>query len=164
MALNESEMAKIKELLAGVDGKLIQAYADNRVWQARKTIETSIGIMPNATARLKAIEDAAAKSISELKMENLTLRKCFEKQIDPDKVSKLGMQFQNEKDLEEKLNLLKGDIELRKNKSLNELLAASPKPQAGQGQDTPLTEHEKWISQQSPADQIVLRNNKQNRI
>jgi hypothetical protein len=156
MALTPEQYNKVKALLSSEDGKLYQAYLDQRITEGIKKAQTNVAILPNAVERLKAIEDAASKKVSELEMKNKVLRACFEKGISFESVEKLGLVFNDESEIEKKLGILGKDVELKKNKDLNELLASMPKPQSGQQYESPTTPLEKWKAKLPADEQIAL--------
>ena len=157
MALTPEQYNKVKALLSSEDGKLYQAYIDQRITDGIKKAQTNVAILPNAVERLKAIEDAANKKVSELEMKNKVLRKCFEKGISFESIEKLGIAFTDEKSIDEKLGILGKDVELKKNKDLQEfIINNSHKPQLGIQRDSPQTDLEKWKAKLPADEQIAL--------
>jgi hypothetical protein len=157
MALNELELNKVKELLASPDGKLLQAYVDQRVTQAIKKASTNVAVVPNAVERLKAIEEKADAKISELEMKTKVMKACYEKHIDFNTIEKLGIVFTDEKEIDEKLKMLAKDVELKRQNDLNEfIMNNSHKPQSGQQRDSPQTDLEKWKATLPADEQIAL--------
>jgi hypothetical protein len=156
MALNELELNKVKELLASPDGKLLQAYVDQRVTQAIKKASTNVAVVPNAVERLKAIEEKADAKISELEMKTKVMKACYEKHIDFNTIEKLGIVFTDEKEIDEKLKMLAKDVELKRQNDLNAFLASMPKPQSGQQFDSPVSDLEKWKAKLPADEQIAL--------
>jgi len=157
MALNPEQLAKVKALLSSEDGKIYQAYLDQRITDGIKKAQTNVAILPNAVERLKAIEDAANKKVSELEMKNKVLRKCFEKGISFESVEKLGIVFNDEKEIDSKLGILGKDVEAKKNKDLHEfIINNSHIPQSGQQRDSPQTDLERWKAKLPADEQIAL--------
>jgi hypothetical protein len=130
------EMEKIKTLLAGEDGKLLQSYADSRVAQALKTHAEKNPGLKDAGDRLIKIKEATDNKVKSLELKNKVIKACYDKKIDYEAVEKLGIVFNDESEIETKLSVLGKDVALNKDKELNEkLLLNQHKPQSSQVQE-----------------------------
>jgi hypothetical protein len=132
MTLAEQEQATLKTLLEGEHGKIIQSYVDSKISNAiRATLEKNPGL-PDVAKRIETIKTEYDKNIKQLEMSNKVLRRCYEKGIDYKTIESLGINFNDEKEIDNKLNLLQKDIELKKANDFAELVSKMPKPGMGQ--------------------------------
>lgn len=134
--LNEIDQATMKELLAGENGKLIQGYSDSRVSQAVKTTLEKNPSALNAGKRLQVIQEAADKRIKQLELDKIVLRKCYESGLDYSIIEKLGLSFENEESIDEKLDTLKASMEKQNVGNINSLLSNGYKPQTAMGEES----------------------------
>lgn len=154
------DLNKFKDLLSSLPEdvqKTIQAYADSRVAAAIQKTLSNQKILPNAVERLKQIEAAADKKISELELKNKVLRTCFEKGLSFDSVDRLGLSFKDDTEIEIKLSLLSKDVELKKSNDFNQsILLTAHRPGSGKGAETPLSEWEAWKNKLPMDEQIMV--------
>jgi hypothetical protein len=124
---------EIYDALPEDEKKVLQSYTDSRVTEAIKKSKENVSIMPNAVNRLKAIEDATTLEINKLKNANLLMRKCHKLKLDFDSIEALNIPFNDEKDLDIKLNILAKQNEVIEKRNLNDFIASTAfKPSLGQ--------------------------------
>jgi hypothetical protein len=133
-------MKSYKDIYDGLppeDQKVLQGYTDQRITAALKKAAEHVEILPNATARLQAIEEASNKKISELEMKNKVILACFSKGISYDSVERLEIKFTNDADIEKKLNLMKNDIEKKAVNDFQKLIVQNSfRPGSGMSRDS----------------------------
>ena len=134
-------MKTFEEIIASLpeeDKKVIQSFADKRVAQALKTYGEKNPSLPEAGKRLEKIKVATESKIKSLELKNKVIQKCFEKSIDYNSVEKLGITFNDEKEIDSKLEVLEKNVALKNNAELNKLLASGTKPNSSQARETPI--------------------------
>jgi hypothetical protein len=135
MALTPDEQTKLDTLLKSEDGRILQSWKDSQVSNAiRATLEKNPGL-PDVAKRIDTIKTEYDKNIKSLEMSNKVLRRCYEKGIDYKTIESLGINFNDEKEIDSKLDLLSKDVELKRKSEFEKLVIEnSVKP--GMGQQT----------------------------
>jgi hypothetical protein len=133
MALTPDEQTKLDTLLKSDDGRILQSWKDSQVSNAiRATLEKNPGL-PDVAKRIETIKSEYEKKTKQLEINNLVMKKCFEKGVNYEAVAALGMSFADSAEIDNKLNLLQKDIELKKEKDFNDfVLKNNVKPGMGQ--------------------------------
>lgn len=136
MALTEAELGKIKTLLAGEDGKLLQAWKDTQVAAGLKAYSEKNPTRADAGKKLELLKTSSDNRIKELEIKNTVLKKCYIKGIDPDTVEALGITFNDEDSIDSKLDLLQKKVEINKTNELNDLITKNSfRPGSGIGHE-----------------------------
>jgi len=158
MALTEQEQLKVKELLSSDDGRILQSYIDQRVTAAIKSLADKNPSTADLVKRLNRIEQCADSNQKQLEMKVLVLRKCYEKKIDYNLVEKLGIRFDDEKSIDEKLNILNVKTVLDNERDMNASMLNGYRP--GMGKQETDTTHlgipkEQWEKLSMAEKQII---------
>jgi hypothetical protein len=140
MPLTDEEQNKVKSLLSSLpseDQKLIQAWKDISIHQSIKAYAEKNPTYENGGAKLEQLRAGTESKIKQLEINNLVLKKCFEKGINYSTIEALGMSFADSAEIDTKLNLLQKDIKLKEEKDWKDLvLKNSFRPGTGIGRDT----------------------------
>lgn len=134
-------MKTFEEIIASLpeeDKKVIQSFADKRVAQALKTYGEKNPTLPEAGKRIEKIKVATESKIKSLELKTIVMKKCFEKSIDYNSVEKLGIVFNDENEIDSKLEVLQKNVALKNNVELNRILTSGTRPQSGQQRETPI--------------------------
>jgi hypothetical protein len=137
MALTPDEQTKLDSILKSEDGRILQSWKDSLISNAiRATLEKNPGL-PDVAKRIETIKSEYDKKTKQLEINNLVLKKCYEKGVNYKTIESLGMQFSDEKEIDTKLSLLQKDIALKEEKDWNELVSKNSfRPGTGVSRDT----------------------------
>ena len=135
MALSEEEL-KVIDGFNKEHGDLLtryfQAESDRRIAQAIKTHDAKSLTVPGAFERLQKLEAATNEKIKKIELEKLVMRKCIDRGINYRFVEDLGLQFKDEKEIDNKLKLLAEAQARQHEANLNEYaIRSSYKPGGG---------------------------------
>jgi hypothetical protein len=135
MAMSEQDSALFKSLLASEHGKLIERAIDARVAGALATYKQKHPDGKALLDRVQSIESSYEQKLKQAELRNKVVEKSYELKIPLSTIDRLGLIFNNEKEIDSKLTSLKQTIQEIENQKANEMVTSgSYRPGSGRSE------------------------------